>query len=220
MAAKYICIEGSEGVGKSTQTKKIVQYLRDKGYKVLETKEPGSSHLPLTMKLREIMLDGQYSNDITPLARELISQAIRSIHIDQLILPALDEYDFIIQDRGILSGLAYVSALEHDFEDLEDYCNIVTHAIRQRLNLSNLYNMYNKVIYLRTKNSENRLNIAKSSKQEFQHGDAIENKGEEFIKEVNAYLNEYASFFDTIEIEIDNKNIDQVFSEIILRLEI
>jgi dTMP kinase len=102
--AKYICFEGTEGSGKSTQTQKLVDYLRSKGYKVLQTKEPGTPLSPLTMELRKIMLDSQYESQLTMTARELISQAIRSIHLERVVIPALSEYDYIIQDRGILSG--------------------------------------------------------------------------------------------------------------------
>ena len=108
--AKYICLEGTEGVGKTTQTRKLVDTLRARGYAVLETKEPGSPHSPLTMTLRGIMLDNQYDSQMTRPAREFISQAIRSIHLEQVIVPNLYKYDFIIQDRGILSGYAYGTA--------------------------------------------------------------------------------------------------------------
>src|ERR1019366_1877729 len=120
-----ICLEGCEGVGKTTQTQKLVDHLRAKGFKVLQTKEPGTSHLPLTMQLRGIMLDKQYDEQLTVAARELISQAIRSIHIEKLILPALTEYDYIIQDRGILSGLAYGSACGNDVDWLLDLVDAV-----------------------------------------------------------------------------------------------
>src|SRR5271167_1025736 len=112
--ATYICLEGTEGVGKTTQTQKLVDHLRAKGCKVLQTKEPGTAHAPLTMQLRGIMLDKQYDEQLTAPARELISQAIRSIHLEKVVFPALSEYDFIVQDRGILSGLAYGTACGND----------------------------------------------------------------------------------------------------------
>src|SRR5512135_1519125 len=97
--AKYICFEGTEGSFKTTNAVMLAKYLEGKGYKVLLTKEPGTPLSPLTMELRGIMLDAQYESQMTMVAREFISQAIRSIHIEKIILPALQEYDFIIQDR-------------------------------------------------------------------------------------------------------------------------
>ena len=117
--ARYICLEGIEGVGKTTQTDLLVKTLRDRGFSVLQTKEPGTPLVPLTMVLRGIMLDNQYDAQMTRPAREFISQAIRSIHLEQLIVPNLDKYDFIIQDRGVLSGYAYGTACGNSFFALQ-----------------------------------------------------------------------------------------------------
>src|SRR5665213_3054416 len=114
--ARYICLEGTEGVGKTTQTQRLVDALRERGYRVLQTKEPGTNHVPLTMQLRGIMLDNQYDAILTKPAREFISQAIRSVHLERLIIPSLYEYDFIIQDRGILSGYAYGAGCGNDIK--------------------------------------------------------------------------------------------------------
>ena len=108
--ARYLVLEGCEGVGKTTQVELLTRYLQSKNFSVLQTKEPGTPLSPLTMQLRAIMLDKQYDGELTIPARELISQAIRSIHLNSVIIPALDKYDFIVQDRGMLSGLAYGTA--------------------------------------------------------------------------------------------------------------
>ena len=106
---KYICIEGGEGSYKSTTVAELAEYYRLNGKRVLTTKEPGTSHLPITMELRELMLSNEYTDDLSTLSRELISQAIRSIHLKKLIEPELESgyYDYIIQDRGMLSGFVY-----------------------------------------------------------------------------------------------------------------
>ena len=204
---QYFCFEGSEGVGKTTQTKKLAEYLRNKGYSVLETKEPGTDLLPLTMVLRKIMLDAQYDNQITTIAREFISQAIRSIHLEKLILPGLQQYDFIIQDRGILSGLAYGAACGNDIETLEYLTNIICAD-------ENPYMLYDKVIYL-DGNINAGLERALSSKQEFEAGDAIEARGGTFMEKVSGNFNEYCKDFDISTVCIDGKNIDEVFAEIL-----
>lgn len=59
---KYICIEGGEGTYKTTTTKALASYYRSKGLRVLETKEPGTAHLPITMQLREFVLSNSYDN--------------------------------------------------------------------------------------------------------------------------------------------------------------
>lgn len=213
--ARYICFEGTEGVGKTTQTAKLAKYLRDvKGYNVLETKEPGTPLSPLTMELRKLMLDKQFDSEMTQCARELVSQAIRSVHIEQVITPALNEYDFIIQDRGILSGLAYGEACGNDIEWLQDLAEQVALPLTV-----DPYAMYSNVIYLDGDVTKG-LEIAKQSKQEFEAGDAIEAKGNAFMLNVSSNMREYASFFSTKIINVDGKNIEEVFGCILEALEL
>ena len=211
--AMYICLEGTEGVGKTTQTQKLVDYLRVKGFKVLQTKEPGTSHLPLTMQLRGIMLDKQYDEQLTPVARELISQAIRSIHIEKLIIPALTQYDYIIQDRGILSGLAYGTSCGNNSDDLRFLATIVTDPAHGKLKPS----FYDSIIYLKGDTSVG-LQKALEAKQEFAAGDAMEAKGNSFLQSVSSNMDEMSKSFNTIEVPVDGKNIEEVFSEILRAL--
>lgn len=209
--ARWICFEGVEGVGKTTQTKKLAKFLRDKGYKVLETKEPGTPLSPLTMELRNIMLNAKYEEEITPIARELISQAIRNIHIKKIVYPAMNEYDFIIQDRGILSGLAYGDACGNDPALLGFLASL--HSFDDKLT-TDVYKIYDDVVYL-SGDVEKGLETALSSKQEFEAGDAIEARGLQFMNEVASKMNAYSKLFNTRKVDINGKNIDEVFVEIL-----
>jgi dTMP kinase len=212
--AAYICFEGTEGVGKTTQTQKLVDYLRSKGFSVLQTKEPGTTLAPLTMQLRGIMLDKQYDDALTAPARELISQAIRSIHMEKVILPAVAEYDFIIQDRGVLSGLAYGTACGNDIETLIGLSEYVTESSRSILNDG----LYDCIIYLKGDVSAG-LKKAQSSKQEFKTGDAMESRGNDFIAQCSKNMDTFSEAFPTTStISVDNKNIDEVFADILSAL--
>jgi dTMP kinase len=219
--ARYICLEGTEGVGKTTQTKKLVESLKARGYRVLQTKEPGIDLVPLTMILRGIMLDNQYDAVLTKPAREFISQAIRSIHLERLIVPSLSEYDFIIQDRGILSGYAYGEACGNSFANL--YL-MATQNIdsaddgKDVLPLKPEY-IYDQVIYLRG-DSIKGLEKAKASKQEFETGDAMESRGNSFMDKVSKNMDEMSSRFKTVRIDVDGKSIEEVHNEILTCLEI
>jgi dTMP kinase len=211
--AMYICFEGTEGVGKTTQTQKLVDYLRAKGYKVLQTKEPGTIHAPLTLHLRGYMLDKQFEEQLTAPARELISQAIRSIHLEKVILPALSEYDYIIQDRGVLSGLAYGTACGNDIhyisQLIEYVCAPAEGVLSDRL--------YDNVIYLKGDVSAG-LDKALKSKQEFAAGDAMEAKGTSFLQKTSANMDEYSQSFNTSVVSVDGKNIEEVFNDILRSL--
>jgi dTMP kinase len=207
--ARYLCVEGLEGVGKTTQVKLLVEYLKSKGYSVLNTKEPGTPLNSLTMVLRGIMLDSQYENDITPVARELVSQAIRSIHMDRVIYPAMDKYDFIVQDRGILSGLSYGAACGHDVEDLEA---LVCLAVN--MDFSDLYHLYDNVIYM-VGDVTTHLNRARSAKQEFAAGDAMEAKGIAFLNSVSEHMDKYSEWFKTNRILVDGRSIEEIHADIL-----
>jgi dTMP kinase len=219
--AKYICIEGTEGVGKTTQCQLLYEYLKSKGYSVLATKEPGTIHAPLTMVLRGIMLDNQYDGEMTAPAREFISQAIRSIHIKNVILPAMPKYDFILQDRGILSGYAYGEACGNDMDLLRTLSNtIVDEADPNSVFFPpSAERIYDKVIYLRG-DVESDLTRALSSKKEFETGDAMESRGNRFMQRVSYNMDYMTTNFNTLFINVNGKSIEDVHQEIINALEI
>lgn len=216
--ARYICFEGTEGVGKTTQTKRLVEYLREKGYKVLETKEPGTVHSPLTMTLRGIMLDNQYDSQLTMAAREFISQAIRSIHVEKVILPAYNEYDFIVQDRGILSGLAYGAGCGNDEELL---AMLSYYVLMTAINDKNVDpgRLYDDVIYL-TGSVSDGIKRALTSKKEFETGDAMESRGNSFLNAVSDNMKRMSKYFNTTEISVDGKDKDEVFTDIVAALKL
>ena len=221
--ARYICFEGTEGVGKTTQTQKLVDYLRSKGYSVLQTKEPGTPLCPLTMQLRGIMLDNQYDKVLTRPARELISQAIRSIHLERVVYPAMQEYDFIIQDRGIVSGLSYGVACDNPRDKI---MQLVEYVVPERpFDNDGLNNtgydkpLYDTVIYLKGDPSKG-LATAKGAKQEFEKGDAMESRGVSFIQQAAKNMDSEADMFDAKTINVDGKNIEQVFQDILSALDL
>lgn len=219
--ALYVCVEGVEGVGKTTQVELLATKLQDLGYKVLKTKEPGTPHLPLTMKMRELMLSNEFDEHLTAPAREFISQAIRSIHFEKLIFPSLLEYDFIIQDRGLLSSYSYGVACGNNLEDLRRFAKISTTNAASAF--SSVFHsevqyipecIYDKVILLKG-DVRNGLDKATSSKKEFASGDAMESKGFCFIDRVSSLMNDYSSLFNVQAITVDNKNIEEVNAEMI-----
>ena len=217
--AQYICLEGTEGVGKTTQTQLLVDTLKTRGYTVLMTKEPGTPLVPLTMILRGIMLDNQYDSQMTRPAREFISQAIRSVHLEHLIAPNLNKYDFIIQDRGILSGYAYGTGCGNQYGFLQQLSNEVVDSADNNLNIfpPSASAIYEKVIYLRG-DSKKGLAKAKAAKQEYAAGDAMELKGDSFMEQVSFNMDFMSESFNTVRIDVDGKSIKEVHNEILVGL--
>lgn len=204
--ATHICFEGTEGCFKTTNAKALSDYLRAEGNTVLETKEPGSAHLPLTMSLRAIMLDSKYEKEMTRQAREFISQAIRSIHVTHLLRPAMTEYDFIVQDRGMLSGIAYGVACGNSKKEIEQLLSFI---------YDGKVDEYDLIVFLQG-DTEAGLKTAVSSKQEFEGGDAMEAKGLSFMKEVEAYFYQLLKTRkNVVVVNVVNKSREDILSEII-----
>lgn len=99
----FVTLEGSEGVGKSTQLRLLQSALASLGYDVLTTREPGGS--AGAEDLRQLLLFGK--NPLSLRAEILTHFAARADHLDQMILPALDQGQIVICDRFTDSTLAY-----------------------------------------------------------------------------------------------------------------
>ena len=103
MQGKFITLEGIEGSGKSTSLQTITDYLDNLNIEFIVSKEPGGG--PLGRDLRKILLDKQ--SVITPEVELLLMMADRKDHIDNLVLPNLQNGVWIISDRYLDSSYAY-----------------------------------------------------------------------------------------------------------------
>ncbi|WP_017618512.1 dTMP kinase [Nocardiopsis gilva] len=103
----FIVLEGGEGAGKSTQARQLSIWLRDEGFEVVTTREPGSTKLG--MRLRALLLDKDQTG-MSPRAEALLYGADRADHVSQVILPALRRGAIVISDRYVDSTLAYQGA--------------------------------------------------------------------------------------------------------------
>ncbi len=97
----FICMEGGEAVGKSTQIKLIEKAMINSGLSVLKTREPGG--IRTCENIRNIVLFDAM-DQITEL---LLFSASRHENIKEVIIPGFGKYDVIITDRFILSTLVY-----------------------------------------------------------------------------------------------------------------
>ena len=99
-----ITFEGIEGSGKTTQCAQLAKLLREKGYRVLETREPGGT--PLAEAIRSIILKSS-SEPIAPRCEALLILASRSQHTALVIRPALEAGAVVLCDRFSDSTLSY-----------------------------------------------------------------------------------------------------------------
>ncbi len=101
---KFITLEGSEGVGKTTNLEFVYRYLESAGIESVQTREPGGT--PLAEELREILLAVR-EETMSAQAELLMMFAARSQHLDQVIEPHLAAGRWVICDRFTDATYAY-----------------------------------------------------------------------------------------------------------------
>jgi len=100
---KFITFEGSEGCGKSTQSKLLCEYLKKKGCPVIFLREPGGTKI--SEKIREVLLSPK--SQMNPACETLLYMAARAQIVTELIKPALLKGKIVICDRFLDSTIAY-----------------------------------------------------------------------------------------------------------------
>jgi dTMP kinase len=124
----FISICGVEGAGKTTQIRHIADFLKSTGLKFVMTREPGGTEIG--MKIRRILLDPKNHN-LTPKAELFLYAADRTQHIEQLILPALNEGKIVVTDRFVDSTTVYQGyARGIDFELVEKINELVLNGLK------------------------------------------------------------------------------------------
>lgn len=104
MPGTFITFEGGEGAGKSTQIRRIAEKLEAAGNDVVITREPGGS--PGAEILRHLLLSGAVEA-LGPSTEVAIFAAARLDHMQETILPALNDGKIVLCDRFIDSTRAY-----------------------------------------------------------------------------------------------------------------
>lgn len=102
-----IAFEGGEGAGKSTQVKRLQEWLTSEGLVARATFEPGAT--PSGAGIRSILLDRSHAS-VDPRAEALLYAADRAQHVADVLRPALDAGEVVLTDRFVDSSLAYQGA--------------------------------------------------------------------------------------------------------------
>jgi dTMP kinase len=121
----FICIEGLDGSGKTTQAKLLTQKLR-KSHNAVYTTEP--SHGKIGTFIRNSYLYGE--RRLSSVIEALLFAADRIEHVETEVLPALHQGKLVISDRYVYSSLAYQGAAGLSLEWIE---KINEHALRPDL---------------------------------------------------------------------------------------
>lgn len=102
--AKFITIEGTEGVGKSTNLAFITQQLESAGIEFITSREPGGTEVA---ELIRHLLIAHHDESMCELTELLLIFAARAQHIDRVIAPALAQGNWVVCDRFTDATFAY-----------------------------------------------------------------------------------------------------------------
>lgn len=129
----FITFEGSEGSGKSTQIKILATHLRQRGYEVLVTREPGGTHIGEQVRY---CLHDVKNKEMTAAAEALLYSASRSQLVREVIAPALEKGIIVICDRYSDSTIAYQGyGRQLDLEALTTITHFATGGLKPDLTI-------------------------------------------------------------------------------------
>ncbi|MFZ6006909.1 MAG: dTMP kinase [Nitrospirota bacterium] len=129
----FISLEGIEGTGKTTQARLLSERLVEKGYEVILTQEPGGT--VIGNRIREILLHVDH-REMSYMVELLLYNADRAQHLNEKILPAVNDGKIVITDRFTDSTIAYQGyGRGIDIELLKSIDLIATGGIRPDLTI-------------------------------------------------------------------------------------
>ena len=101
----YIVFEGVVGIGKSTQSKKLTEYLKKKhkGREVLLTREPGGTEIADT--IRNVVQGIEFDEEMEHICEAYLYAASRAQSLRSVVKPVLDKGGIVVADRSFLSSL-------------------------------------------------------------------------------------------------------------------
>ncbi|CCV64889.1 Thymidylate kinase [Alteracholeplasma palmae J233] len=100
----FITFEGGEGTGKTTIIEKLTRQLQNENFQVVSTREPGGSSI--AEQIRKVLLNPE-NKEITSRTEALLYAASRAQHLDEVVIPALNDNKIVLCDRYIDSSMAY-----------------------------------------------------------------------------------------------------------------
>lgn len=189
----FITFEGADGSGKTTQLNNIKNFLEEKGFDVVITREPGS--LELGQKIRNILL--HYDGVVADRCEIFLFLADRAQHVETFIKPAIAEGKIVLCDRHTDSTIAYQGyGRGQDIKLLKELNLIAVNGLKPDLTM---------LFDVSTETAQERVGSEK---------DRMESAGIEFHRKVRqGYLELYKEEPDRIKLINANNSIETVFED-------
>ena len=157
----FITFEGTDGCGKSTQLNMAADFLKEKGYDVVITREPGA--LETGAKIRQILLHSE--EKLSDYCEMFLFLADRSQHVDTLIKPSIEQGKIVLCDRHKDSHIAYQGyGRQKDAELIKRLNQIAVNGVEPDLTL--LYSVSPEVAMKRIHGELDRIEAEGKSFQE------------------------------------------------------
>lgn len=199
MKGKFIVLEGPDRCGKSTQAKLLYNYLLERGFDVVLTREPGGT--PTAEKIRQIVLEPGL--DVRPEAELLLYEASRAQHTQEKIIPALQEGKIVICERYTMSTCAYQGyARGLDLNMIDTLNQIATTGLKPDLTL--VFLMSDKYF---------------SSRGEYLFSDRLEREDREFRQNMRHGYKMLASRTENAHLIDADADVDAIRAQVIELLE-
>lgn len=195
----FITFEGADGCGKSTQMQLLKEYLINKGYEIVETREPGGKGLG--EKIREILLN--YDGEVSNRCESFLFLADRAQNIDVIVKPAIQQGKIVLCDRHTDSSVAYQGyGRGLDINEINRLNNLSTGGLKPDLT------------YVFDVDIETSMQRVGSEK------DRMENSGKEFFNRVRqGYLELAKQEPKRIRVIDSTKTIEDVFADVLKELD-
>jgi len=122
----FVCIEGIDGSGKTTQAHRLVETLTRLGHNAVYTTEPSKGVYGEI--IRKNILHGD--NRVPPIVEATLFAVDRVDHVEKEIVPLLESGKIVVCDRYIYSSIAYQGAAGLDADWIKE---INRHAVKPHL---------------------------------------------------------------------------------------
>lgn len=127
MSGMFITVEGPDGSGKTTQLALLVEGLRQHGYDVVVTREPGGT--TVGNSIRSVLLSPEH-HEMTPRVEMMLYAASRAQNVDQVIRPALARGAVVVCDRFVDASVAYQGyGLQYDLQEVRSINEWATNGV-------------------------------------------------------------------------------------------
>lgn len=202
----FIAVDGIDGCGKSTQVRRIVDFIQSRGLQAVNSREPGGTKTGEI--LRNILISTEYN--VEPATELFIYSADRLEHQKKKVIPMLEAGTFVVSDRFLPSTYAYQIFGRGLDKSLLD--SLIPYSVIREPDMTFIVDIAPEVAL------ERALRRLKRDNRMEEEG-KFEQLGISFFEKVREGFLWYADTFDHVVVIDGNQDIRNVFEQIISHIQ-